>query len=234
MTDESTEEPAQSNVERVYDLVRDLAIRFELRPGERVNEVALARQLQVSRTPLREALNRLTADGFLDCRTGKGFFRRNLEVKEIFDLYEFRQKIEIAGSELAAERADPTKVQELRDFLEISRRDDPERTVEDLVALDEQFHEMLAALSGNGEIVETLRRINARIRFVRWVAMENDRRSHTQCEHVAILDAVASGRPAEARQILQHHIDARLEQITEAIRNSYAQIYMNGTRAEAQ
>ncbi|KAA0971979.1 GntR family transcriptional regulator [Aureimonas fodinaquatilis] len=216
-----------SIVERVYEQLKDLAIRFKLLPGDRVNEVELARQLGVSRTPLREALNRLVSEGFLIFVPGKGFFRRSLDVKEIFDLYEMRQALEMALAEMAVQRATPEKIQEIRDFLVVSMTEDPNRTVNDLVSLDEEFHERMASLSGNLEMLHTLRTINARIRFIRWVNMENGRRRQTQCEHEAILDAIANHDVEKARSLLQAHIDGRLEQITLAIREGYAMIYMN-------
>lgn len=203
-----------------------MAIRFELPPGERVNEIELSRRLDVSRTPLREALNRLTADGFLTFQPGKGFFRRRLEIKEVFDLYEMRLKLEVAAAELAVERCTPDALETLRDYLRMSMREDPSRSVNDLVALDEGFHERLAELSGNHELVETLKRINARIRFVRWVNMEQGRRQHTQHEHLEILEAIAAGDALKAKALLHGHIDGRLEQITLAIREGYALIYM--------
>ena len=63
-----------------------MAITYCLRPGERINEVELARALNVSRTPLREALNRLVMEGFLTSRLNKGFFARSLDANEVFQL----------------------------------------------------------------------------------------------------------------------------------------------------
>ncbi|MFC3059975.1 GntR family transcriptional regulator [Paenirhodobacter populi] len=222
---------ASSSVERVYEELRELAIRFDMLPGERINEVELAARLNVSRTPLREALNRLTADGFLDSRPGKGFYRRALEVNEIVDLYELRLQLEIAGTGLAIQRATPAQIDPIRAFIDVSRREDPERGLYELVQLDETFHLMLAGLSGNEALVDTLRRINARIRFVRWVAMENDRRRQTQAEHAQILEAVAARDGARAYELLHAHIECRREQITAAIREGYAMIYMRDSRA---
>ncbi len=66
------------SADRVYDAIKSMAITYGFRPGERINEVDLARQLDVSRTPLREALNRLVTEGFLTTRLNKGFFARTL------------------------------------------------------------------------------------------------------------------------------------------------------------
>jgi DNA-binding GntR family transcriptional regulator len=84
----------ESAAERVYEQVKAMAISFELPPGGRVNELAIAKKMGVSRTPLREALNRLTGDGFLTLSPKQGFFRKPLSVREISDLYELREQIE--------------------------------------------------------------------------------------------------------------------------------------------
>ena len=67
-----------SRAESLYLTVKDMAILFKFKPGERVNEVELAQRLGASRTPLREALNRLAAEGFLVLKQARGFFCRDL------------------------------------------------------------------------------------------------------------------------------------------------------------
>ena len=79
-----------SSVDRVYATLRDMAINFDFKPGERLNETALTSKLNVSRTPLREALNRLVAEGFLTLAKGQGFFCRPLSPEQILELYQLR------------------------------------------------------------------------------------------------------------------------------------------------
>jgi DNA-binding GntR family transcriptional regulator len=220
-------EPAESVVERVYGQLKALSISFELLPGDRVNEIEIAERLGVSRTPLREALNRLTSDGFLTLTPGKGFYRRPLDPKEIFDLYEFRQRIETAAAPLAIARASDEAIANICSFLAVSRAEVPNRTITELVELDESFHEKLMGLSGNAEMLRVLRNLNARIRFVRWIDMENGRRSTTQSEHMRILDAIAARDADRAVGLLNEHIERRLDQIVSVIREGYARIYMD-------
>src|SRR5262249_45805169 len=210
-----------------YEQLKALAVSFELPPGDRVNEIEIAQRLGVSRTPLREALNRLTADGFLTMTPGKGFFRRPLDPTEIFDLYELRVRLETSAVELAVARASDADIAAIGAFLDISSADIPSRTVSELVDLDEAFHERLMALCGNAEMLRVLRNVNARIRFVRWIRMENGRRTVTQSEHRAILAAVAARDAPACVKLLIGHIERRHEQIVAAIRESYARIYMN-------
>lgn len=216
----------ESVAEYVYERVKALSISFDLLPGSRVNEIELAERLGVSRTPLREALNRLVSEGFLTVTPGKGFFRRPLDAKEIFDLFELRHSLEVAAAPIAIQRASNAAIGQIRDFLEVSREDVPSRTIADLVELDESFHEQLMALSGNVEMLNVLKNVNARIRFVRWIDMEN-KRATTQGEHIAIIEAVARRDVAETTRLLSGHIEKRIDQITAATREGYARIYMD-------
>jgi DNA-binding GntR family transcriptional regulator len=217
---------AENLAERVYRELREMAIAFEIRPGERLNEIALAKHLGVSRTPLREAINRLCSEGFLTFSTNQGFFRKSLEVKEIFDLYEFRQKLEVAGVKLAAERATADQIAAIDQFLEQSSKEVPTRTTLEMVALDEEFHEQLMTLSGNSEMLHSLKNINGRMRYVRWVDMDG-RRSTTQGEHKAIMKKVRDRDPEGAAQLMSNHIAHRLESIVENVEKCYGKIYVS-------
>ena len=96
---------SDSIVDRVYAQLKSLAISYRIKPGERLNEGELARNLGVSRTPLREAMTRLNTEGLIRFVPGKGFYCRDLNVNVIFSLYELRNAIEIAASLLAVQRA---------------------------------------------------------------------------------------------------------------------------------
>lgn len=213
------------SVERIYSVVKARAIAFQLRPGERLNEVALARELNVSRTPLREALNRLVAEEFLRWLPRRGYVVRELDSKEIFDLYEFRAAVEVAGATLACERASDDEIEELSKFVESRSKNADETDTLRVVGLDEEFHERLVALGGNQEMVRVLRNVNARIRFVRWIDMEKGRRAITQGEHAKVLDALKKRDANAVAECLRDHITHRLDQITEVIGEGYLRIY---------
>ena len=215
-----------STVDRTYGLLKSMAIGFEFKPGERLNEVTIARKLGVSRTPLREALNRLATEGFLRFNPGKGFFCRELDAREIFDLYEFRKAIEVAAIKLALHRASKADIANLLAFLDETGPDAGGRSIVELVELDEIFHERLMAMSENVEMLRVLQNINARIRFVRWIDMDRGDRRKTQAEHRKILTALLARKETACVSTLEKHIDRRLDEITSAIKEGYAQIYM--------
>ena len=225
---------SNSFVDRVYEQLKAMAVSFEFKPGERLNEGSLASLLGISRTPLREALNRLNTEGFLRFMPGKGFFCRELDAQEIFDLYELRKSIEVAAVRLAIKRAQDQDVDALLTFLRDTGPDPGERTSIELVQLDETFHERLLAMSNNAEMLSVLRNVNARIRFVRWIDMDRINRTKTQAEHRAVLLGVKARDEAKCVPLLEKHIDRRLDQITSAIKEGYAQIYMPAAKTMAR
>lgn len=217
---------SDSIVDRVYDSLKEMAVAYAFRPGERINEGRIAARLGVSRTPLREALNRLKTEGFLRFTPGKGFFCRELDPREVFQLYELRKAIEIAAVPLAVARASDEEIAALGAFLDATGPEGGDRTTAALTDLDEAFHLRLMGLARNDEMLRVLANVNARIRFVRWIDMGSDARPKTQGEHRAVVTALAARDAGAAIAVLEHHIDRRLDQITGAIREGLAQIYL--------
>lgn len=220
----------ETSVTRVYAQLRDMAADFAFKPGERINETALSRTLNASRTPLREALNRLTAEGLLEFRSGKGFFSRALRPDDVFNLYETRAAIECEALRLGISRADDATLAKLaKEFADSEEEyqitQDPLR----LLALDEAFHMSLCGLSGNSEMTRTLSNLNARIRFVRLVDLAKlIQKGASRDAHREILDNVLIRDNAVAVAQLRDHIEMRRSQATETVRDAFARLYVEG------
>lgn len=215
----------RSVADRVYEELKAMTISYSIKPGERMNEGDLSRQLGVSRTPLREALNRLHTEGFLRFEPGRGFFCRKLDVQELFDLYELRKLLEVASIRLAVTRASDAEIAELLAFLDAASPDFAKLDKASLLEFDETFHERLMSLSKNAESLRVLRNVNARIRFVRGVDMDRVR-GNIQPDHSDIVLALQQRDEALCVECLEKHIDRRFDQITAAIKEGIAQIYM--------
>ncbi|MGV6804697.1 MAG: GntR family transcriptional regulator [Ruegeria sp.] len=219
---------AGPRVDQIYEQVKAMAVSFRLRPGDRLNEVALSKDLGVSRTPLREALNRLVAERLFDFRPGQGFFCRPLDAQSLFDLFELRQIIEVAAVRAACEKATDEQLQLLRDELYTSGIDITGLTVEEAVKRDEAFHLGIAKLSGNMELLQTLTRINDRIRYIRWVSMSLDRVQRSKDEHKRVMQALIDRNADQAARDLGAHISKRIDQVQDAVRHGISSIYMDG------
>ncbi|MGC3938767.1 GntR family transcriptional regulator [Roseobacter sp. EG26] len=218
----------QSSADRVYHAVRDMAVAFAFKPGERINELNLAKTLGTSRTPLREALNRLSAEGFLTFQTGQGFSCRSLDPGDILDLYEARQAVECEAVWLAAGRATDDDIDAIIAFLEQTEQQYHDGSpVETLVNLDEEFHMRMVRLSGNREMARLLANLNARLRFVRWIDME-ELHGITPRHHFQIITALQARDGEAAVAAMRDHITRRREQATEAARKAVLRLYVPG------
>ena len=216
----------QSRVDEVYDQVRAMATHFEFKPDERINEGALAARLGISRTPLREALNRLVAEGLLTFQKGRGFFCRSLAPDQILALYEARQAIECEALRLAVARASDREIADTMRFLhETEAAYSGSSSAEALVELDEAFHLRLVTMASNPELERILANINARIRYVRWIDM-GERRGITPAAHVRIVEALAARDEARAVEELRSHIGKRSEEATQAVKAAFSQLYV--------
>ena len=212
-----------STSHRAYAMLRDRLLRFSILPNQRINEVTLAAELEISRTPLREALNRLVAEGLLVQRA-RGFTAPDLEPDRVRQLFEARTEIECSIVRLTCERAGDDDLAGLEAFLVESAAESPDASVDRLMELDVRFHATLATLSENRVLGRFLSNLNDRIHLVRWIAMEG-RREATQTEHRAILACIRARDPQGATDLMRRHIMHRNEDILAAIRAAYGHIY---------
>lgn len=216
-----------ARVDCLYATIKSQLVSFAIRPDARINEGRLAAALATSRTPVREALNRLVSEGLIEQRHGEGFFCRPLRPADIFELYELRGVLEAAHVRLAAERADDAPLAALRDDLHANGLSTEGKTVGEATAADEAFHEGIAELTGNAAMMRALRRVNERIRFVRWVDMAS-RVRQTKSEHKAIMDALMAREGDEAARIMDEHIARRMDEIVAAVREGVFALHMAG------
>ncbi len=224
---------AEGRVEDIYTRLKAMAVGFGLRPGERLNEGVLARQMGVSRTPLREALNRLVAEKLVVMRPGAGFFCRELDPQTVFDLFELRGVIEVAAARLACVRASDSDLAALRDDLHAGGIEVAGLTVAEACARDEAFHVGIARASGNAVLLGELQRINEKIRYIRWVRMTLGRLRVSKQEHKRIMAALIVRDADAAGATPGAHIARRMDQITEAVRAGISSIYMESAGAVA-
>ncbi len=222
----------EGRVETLYAAVKARAAAFDIRPGERINEGALARELSASRTPLREALNRLVAERLIDFVPGQGFFCRSLDVEGIGQLYELRRALEGLSIRLACQRASAADLAALAEEFSADAPHIGGRTVGELTARDEAFHLTIARLSGNDELEHQIRLLNERIRFIRWVDMGN-RMRETKGEHREMIAALMARNADLAASVMDRHILQRTDQIREAVRQGFSSLYVDGPAAIA-
>lgn len=223
--DPETRRAADSG-ERAYNTIRQLLVEFKLKPEERINEVQLAKTFGVSRTPIREALNRLASEGFVSLTPNRGFFVRSLSTEGLLDLYELRSIIECAAFKLMCERAEDDQIERLRaywDAIVEGYRDQPPDVI---LAEDEGFHLLIAELSGNPELVNQLQAINARIRFIRRIQIEHRTHDKRQvASHSAIVEAAVKRDIEQGVELLRQHIEMTVSATQQALKDALLKVF---------
>ena len=154
--------------DRVYQTLRRSIMNFELYPGTRVTETELAQRFGVSRTPIREALQRLSVEGYLTIRPKHGCYIRSLDVFELAEYYDVRVALEVEAIELMGRRIPYRDLAHAWDPQRLQFRD---RGTDKLKDAEENFHVRLAELSGNPILLKYLKDVNNHIRILRWLGL---------------------------------------------------------------
>lgn len=194
----------------VYDALVELIIAGALQPGQHLVEAELARQLGVSRQPIRESLHRLQAEGWVDLRPGQGAFVHTPTEQEVDQLLDVRGLLEGEAARLAAIGAKPDDAARLRELWRAgitaldddADGDDPDA----LVAANAAFHAQVTSMSGNVVLAELAGLVDRRVRWY-YGRVVRTRGHESWQEHGALVDAIEAGDGEAAATIARHHSD---------------------------
>lgn len=219
--------------DRVYVELRRRLMTGEIDLRGRLVESQVCAALNVSRTPLREALVRLHADGMLE-RRPDGYYPILPDLNSIRDLYELRITLELHGVSRILEN---DELHYSKDVLGALRDDwrqiraAPPAPSPDIVLLDESYHTELASASGNLALVQALVRVNQQIRLVRmYDFLTPERVATTIDEHLHIVDLLIVGELVEGRAALSEHIGASFGAVESAVHAVTARLLARPTR----
>jgi DNA-binding GntR family transcriptional regulator len=206
----------------------------ELGAQTRLREERLAAELGVSRTPVREALIRLTADGLL-VRQDVGYYPVLPDLSELRGLYELRITIELRGLARALDSEsivhDATLLEPLLQEWR-ALRDDPPPADPQFVLRDEDFHLTLSRASGNPALTAAVETVNTRIRPVRmYDFLTTDRVESTIDEHIEIVELVLARRLDEALAALHRHVGESMEVVEQRVLGALTQMALHRRKA---
>jgi DNA-binding GntR family transcriptional regulator len=209
--------------ERAYDALREQILEGSLPAGVVLAEVEQAARLGVSRTPLREALSRLAADGLVSAHAGRGLVVTDTSVERVTELFEVRQALEEQAARLAARRRDVGVFEalqvELHGAHELLENGDPARHAyyEIVARLDAAIDEAVR----NPMLVTTLRGVRTHVARIRRIAQDDPERLREAArEHLMIVDAIVDGSESLAAHATQLHLHRSLKHILRSIAHS--------------
>ncbi|WP_026554157.1 GntR family transcriptional regulator [Arthrobacter sp. 35W] len=205
--------------DKAYAALRSDIIEWRLPPGSVLAEVELSERLGVSRTPVREALARLSAEGLAEPQSGRGVVVTDISMDHVRELFELRLALECRAAELACERGDSDIFRALHDRLSnvdalLSEQDPDRRGYYELVgALDSAID----AAVGNAYLAQALKGLRVHLVRIRRLSHDNTTRlAEAAREHATIALAIANGSPAVASAATTVHLDNSLRHLLAA------------------
>ena len=231
--------------DEIYDMIKAMIFEHEIAPGSRVNIDALAVELEVSQTPVREALARLESDGLIAKEPLKGYTAtRLLSMEEFNDLFQFRLLIEPWAAEQAALKIDATGKAALKGEMQSAKAALKFRVDDQFQALtehDARFHTLIAHISGSNSVAAAFERTHCHLHLFRLFManklhlIENESRTqfvqdlfeqyyHSGSgqlaikEHDAITKAILDQNPKAARSAMYSHIESSLKRFSPSVK----------------
>jgi DNA-binding GntR family transcriptional regulator len=198
--------------ERVYEALLELITTRALRPGQHLVESELAGQLGVSRQPVREALQRLNTEGWVDLRPAQGAFVHEPTEDEADQLLTVRTLLEAEAARLAAAGAGPDGIAALEEVCATGERAVLEDDVDGAVAANAEFHAMVMSLAGNTVLAGLAAQVHRRVRWY-YTPVARQRGKQSWTEHRELIAAIAAHDERRATEVMRAH--------TEHTRHSY-------------
>jgi len=199
--------------DKAYHLIRTKIITLELPPLSAIDEQALMEDLQLGRTPIREALQRLAAEDLVYYAPRRGMFVADISITDLQKIFEARMVLEGFCARLAAQRATPKQLEQMtaviRQLDQVSTDDGRA-----LMALDEQFHELMYQAADNEFLADALRRLHAlslRLWHLVLDRLGDVRKAMEQ--HIEIAEALQTRDEARAEALIQRHVSEFQQEI---------------------
>jgi DNA-binding GntR family transcriptional regulator len=198
----------QSLSDEAYAQIRSLIISCELRPGSVISESELMAQLEMGRTPIREALRNLANEKLIEVYPRRGMFVAGVDVKDLAQISEVREHLEIQAAGLAAERATEQDRAVIAQLIKEIDAIKGEPKMQKLINLDQRIHHQIYAATHNDFLVSTLDQYYAHALRIWFMAL--DRVSELEdaiIEHRALLQSILEGDRQASESAMREHIE---------------------------
>ena len=197
----------------VYETLKKRIIDNSLRSGEPLVEAILSKELKISKTPVREALQQLERDGFVENVPGRGCFVSRISFQDVKELFEIREILECEVVKRAALKGDVEKIDAVRKKFE-SQENNGEKGSRTAFKAGDRIHLYLFESFGNSRLNEIYRRLQEHIERMRIHFFNQDheeRSKEAYQEHIEILDALVARNPERAEKAVRTHLRNSIE-----------------------
>jgi DNA-binding GntR family transcriptional regulator len=207
MSDLPALRPAVRIVDAVYEALREGILSGALVPGQQLSVPELSRQLKVSRSPVREAVLQLVADGLALEQPRKGVVVATIEIRDLLEIHEIREFTEALSARLCAERIDQSGIATLRGILDRQRASVELDDASGYFETNTAFHDALGAFTGNARLRDILLSLEGQMRIgLKRVSSDREQRRRGVIEHAQILKAIEQRDGDRAERLMKEHI----------------------------
>lgn len=200
---------------RIYSELRMELVSMQRRPGEAISEAEIALSYGVSRTPVREAILKLSDEGLLEIYPQSGIFVSRIPIAALPEAIIIRKALEETTARLAAEHATTSQILSLRSVLERQREANAARDSDAFHQADELFHATIASVAGHPGIWKFIQQVKVHVDRYRLLTLPQlGRMAKVIGEHEAVVTAIEAHDPERARQAMENHLESLLENIS--------------------
>jgi DNA-binding GntR family transcriptional regulator len=194
-----------SLTEKAYREIRRGITQHLIKPGSLMTTRELAALLNMSQTPIREALCILEHEHFVVRMPKRGYAVKVMDVKEFVDIYDMRLAIEVLAVELAARKIKDAEIARLEKLLDDTGKKKPRVNI---MEAEQEFHSIILESSDNPLLEQTGKRILDRIWMVQKIVLHNSKHwSESNCDHKKIFNEIKSGHKERASEIMKRHLN---------------------------
>lgn len=198
-----------NKADAAYQILKDKILTLELEPGEPLKEVHLSEVLNISRTPIREAMRKLISEGFVE-ETGKNVNSvTRISLGKFIEIYQVREALENLSVKLATlSWADTSEIDELRQIVkgQMTIADKKKVEVKEFLHADLQFHVKLLEMSRNDLLIQSLKNILDLYYRYNYYSIFHNRAVLTTMEHDEIIDAIEARNSKKAQALMKSHL----------------------------
>ncbi len=206
---------------QVYEVLKENIISGELKPGERIQEIKIAEELNVSRSPVRSAINKLIGEGFVESIPNKSVCVRKFSERDIIESYEFRLIIEKFAVEKIACTINDDIRNKLREFRDSFKENGYYDKINDYLNTDVKFHAYLIEKSGNKVIQEALEKVSMMISPFRVIALSRPKRFYASIEeHCLLIDSLMNGDVNASVSQCEKHLNLVKEELLRSFKGT--------------
>lgn len=200
--------------DQIYPLIRDMILTGAIKPGEPIDEKAIAAELNISRTPVREAVKKLSDEHLVDVVAQSGTRAARVDAREIEQAYLIRRSLEMETAFQAASRMNEAHAETLRENLMLHERAIEQRKFVTAISLDDSFHRTIAQIAELPRLWNMIEISKAHLDRCRHMLMPRSGEAALTLEqHRSIIRALNTKKPEAAREAMREHLDTSYSKI---------------------